>query len=65
MTTVAQDYANYMQSMMDGDWQASLLIEQRHGLDGYPPEIVTLWLHSEMENPGSGNAAIDEHLWTK
>ena len=60
--SVKDDYASYMMRMMDGDSSGALAIEKRYGLDGYPPEVVSLWLWSEVEKPGSGFDAIDEHL---
>ena len=47
MRNEIEDMKRYMKSMMDGGMEA-LAIEEKYGLDGYPPEIVTTVLNARV-----------------
>jgi hypothetical protein len=47
--TAAQDRADYARHMIAGRDDLCLQIEQRYGLDGYPPEIVSVGLNAAAE----------------
>lgn len=57
-----EDLERYLRSVEQGDWETGLRIERRYGLDGYPLAIVAEWFRAEIENTGSGPAAIDRAL---
>lgn len=62
MNTLEEDHKSYYKRMENGDSTGALAIEKRYGLDGYPPEIVSLWFVAEIEEAGSGFSAIDARL---
>jgi hypothetical protein len=47
MRNEIEDMKRYMKSMMNGGMEA-LAIEEKYGLDGYPPEIVTTVLNARI-----------------
>tara|TARA_Y100000310_G_scaffold307319_1_gene349306 strand:+ start:790 stop:1122 length:333 start_codon:yes stop_codon:yes gene_type:complete len=55
------DSEQYAKAMMNGNCDLAFAIEKRHGLDGYPPEVVTIGLAAiaKGEDPGR---AIAERL---
>jgi len=55
------DLAMYQQAMMDGNGDLALRIEERYGLDGYPPSVVSAALLAAAEGKDIGEA-IDAML---
>lgn len=46
---VQRDIDRYCKSMMrEGGWRECLTIEKKYGLDGYPPEIVSVGLRAAL-----------------
>lgn len=56
-----EDLKKYGKMMQNGNSQGALLIEQRYGLDGYPPSIVSTALNALAEGKNMGKA-IDQAL---
>lgn len=55
------DAAAYMKAMIAGQVDACIRIEQRHGLFGYPPEIVSVGL-AAADKGEDVHAAVDAYL---
>ena len=45
----AEDHRNYYNAMVNGHTRTCLKIEEKYGLDGYPPEFVTTVLCARIE----------------
>lgn len=55
------DAERYTRAMIDGNLTALVLIERKHDLFGYPPEIVSIGLHAVAKGQDA-HEAIDRHL---
>lgn len=55
------DLETYILAMRAGHIDACIQIEQRHGLFGYPPEVVTVGL-SAIDSGEDVYAAVDAYL---
>lgn len=51
----------YHDAMVRGDTDTCIRIEQKHGLFGYPPEIVSVALNA-LDNNQDPNKAIEEYI---
>lgn len=58
MTTDAQ---RYVRAMIDGDLTTLVLIERKHDLFGYPPEIVTIGLRAIADGKDA-HEVIDAYI---
>lgn len=54
-----KDYAAYVRHMIQGNDDACLHIERQYGLDGYPPQVVSVGLDAAI-NGKDVDAAIDQ-----
>ena len=50
----------YFQYMITGNGEAAYYMERQYGLDGYPPEIVSVAFNA-MDKGEDVDAAIDQH----
>ena len=55
------DRPAYMAAMLSNNTRAALEIERRHGLDGYPPELVSVGLKAAAEGKDALQA-VDAYL---
>jgi hypothetical protein len=55
------DYATYHRALLAGADEACIRIEERYGLFGYPPEIVSVGLKAAAEGVDVDDAVAD-HL---
>jgi hypothetical protein len=55
------DAQRYVHAMINSDHDTLVRIEQKHGLFGYPPEVVTIGLRAIADGK-DGHAAIDAHI---
>lgn len=53
--------ARYMRALIAGNHSAASLIEERHGLYGYPPELVSIGL-AAIDRGESADDAIAAHI---
>lgn len=62
MNDAKQDYADYAKAIRQGNFDACVAIEQRHGLYGYPPDLVSIGL-SAIANGKDAHEAIEQHIY--
>lgn len=55
------DAKKYHEAMVRGDTDTCIRIEQKHGLFGYPPEMVSVSLKAADEGKDV-NQAIEEYI---
>lgn len=55
------DLEIYSKAMLRGDYDTCARIEDRHGMYGYPPELVTTGLAAIAEGK-DGHKAIDAYI---
>lgn len=51
----------YMEAFKRNDVEACLRIEERHGLDGYPPDLVTVGLRA-VDEGRDAQEAVDNWI---
>ena len=61
VSSEADDFDLYMDAMQNGRSGECLVIERKHGLDGYPPSIVAVGLVALRDDKDMA-AAIDAEL---
>ena len=58
---VRSDREAYAKAMIAGNYELAYRIEQMHGLDGYPPELVCIGL-TALANGEDVEAAISRYI---
>lgn len=60
-TTAITDLARYTKAMIAGSHLTCVAIEEKHGLHGYPPELVTVGLAAAADGRDAVNA-VEAHI---
>jgi hypothetical protein len=61
VSTPRDDRPAYMAAMLSGNHVQALAIERRHGLDGYPPDLVSVGLKAAAEGRDALEA-VEAHI---